>query len=108
MKDYGDRFSKIFKTVTADNGCEFAELPSAIKSKDWLVYFAHPYSSFERGTNERHNGLIRRFIPKGKAISNFSDNYIKKVNDWCNNLPRKILNYQTPQQRFDQEIANLC
>jgi len=108
MEEYGDRFNKIFKTVTADNGCEFAELSTAIKSNDWLVYFAHPYSSFERGTNERHNGLIRRFIPKGKAISNFSINFIKKVNDWCNDLPRKILNYQTPQQRFNQEIASLC
>lgn len=60
---FGDVFPKVFKTFTADNGSEFA------KSRNSSVYFAHPYSSFERGTNERHNGLIRRFIPKGTSIA---------------------------------------
>ncbi|MED0651416.1 hypothetical protein P9246_07915 [Aeribacillus pallidus] len=51
--------------MTSDNGSEFAELSLAVLDEDTSVYFTHPYCSSERGTNERHNGLIRRFIPKG-------------------------------------------
>ena len=63
---YGDKFSQIFKTITSDNGSEFAELAKLEDNTKTKVYFAHPYSSWERGSNERHNGLLRRFIPKGK------------------------------------------
>ncbi len=69
-----------------------------------MIYFPHPYSSFERGSNERHNGLIRRFIKKGKAINDYDANYISQVEQWCNTLPRKILNYHTPEQLFEYEI----
>ncbi len=69
-----------------------------------MVYFAHPYSSFERGSNERHNGLIRRFIKKGKAIKDYDVNYISQVDEWCNTLPRKILKYNTPEQLFEYEL----
>lgn len=104
QKDFGHLFFKVFRSITADNGSEFAELPNAVNSISWFIYYAHPYSSFERGSNERHNGLIRRFIHKGKAISCFSIEQIKKVNTWCNNLPRKILGYKTPNERFNEEI----
>ncbi|GAB6107727.1 hypothetical protein JCM19376_16830 [Fusibacter bizertensis] len=57
--------------------------------------FRHRYSSHEHGTNERHNGLIRKFIPKGVAISNFDIEVIALIEDWCNQLPRKILGYRT-------------
>ncbi|OWZ82625.1 IS30 family transposase, partial [Natranaerobius trueperi] len=70
--EMGDSFSKVFKSFTADNGLEFAELASLEKTSNTKVYFAHPYASGERGTNERHNGLIRRFIPKGKSLLDFS------------------------------------
>jgi len=63
-----EHFSEVFKTVTTDNGSEFADLSQLETFADTLVYFAHPYSSFEKGSIERHNGLIRRFIPKGKRI----------------------------------------
>nr|MBO2494765.1 IS30 family transposase [Clostridia bacterium] len=56
------------KSITADNGSEFSELSALLESLRSEAYFSHPYSSWERGSNERQNGIIRRFIPKGKAI----------------------------------------
>ncbi|SDF26445.1 IS30 family transposase, partial [Sporolituus thermophilus] len=90
-----------------DNGSEFAELDAFLKSHNTSVYFAHPYSSFERGTNERHNGLIRRFIPKGTSIAALAASVIQRIQNWCNHLPRKILGYKTPQQCFDEELAQI-
>lgn len=65
---YGEQFSQVFKTITGGNGSEFADLSTLEIGSDTKVYFTHPYSSFEKGTNKRHNGLIRRFIPKGKRM----------------------------------------
>ena len=66
--------------------------------KRTLVYFAHPYSSWERGTNENQNRMIRRFIPKGTDISKLSGKDIKRIEEWMNNYPRKILGYKTPNE----------
>lgn len=107
INEVGNGFSKVFKSFTSDNGSEFAELADLEKTTDTKVYFAHPYSSGERGTNERHNGLIRRFIPKGKSISDFSIESIAKVENWCNTLPRKILNYLTPNEAFEDNLSSL-
>lgn len=101
---FGSKFSQVFKTITGDNGLEFAELSTLEKDTETKVYFAHPYSSHERGTNERHNGLIRRFIPKGVQISKFDIEYIAFIEDWCNQLPRKILGYQSPEELFDEAL----
>lgn len=90
-------FPLLFKSITSDNGSEFAGLSDCIQGLS-DVYFAHPYSSWERGTNERHNGLIRRYIPKGKSLKNVSEIMIKQVTHSMNHLPRKILNYQTPTE----------
>lgn len=98
---YGDNFCKIFKSITADNGSEFADL-SKIPTR---IFFAHPYSSWERGTNERQNGLVRFFIPKGKAISSVSDKTIKLTENWINNIPRKIFGYKSSQELFDEQIS---
>lgn len=105
---FGDRFPKVFRSITADNGSEFTDLESVLKPWNSTVYYSHPYSSWERGTNERHNGLIRRFIPKGKAISEVEPATIQRVQNWCNHLPRKILGYKTPQQRFDEELLKIA
>ena len=86
---YGNHFAKVFKSITSDNGSEFSGLTDAFK--EGCVYFAHPYSSGERGTNEKQNSLVRRFIPKGKDIATVSDYTLQKTEDWINNLPRKIL-----------------
>jgi IS30 family transposase len=101
--EFGSRFQKVFKSLTADNGSEFAAL-STLKEQGVGVYFTHPYSAFERGTNENHNGLIRRFIPKGKKISEYSQEAIARVEEWINGLPRKILGYKTPEELFDEEL----
>jgi IS30 family transposase len=104
MKLHPHDFKKWFKSITADNGSEFAGL-SKLLDNVCPVFFAHPYSAWERGTNERHNGLIRRFIPKSKRMSDISAKTLKRIQNWCNNLPRKILKYKTPYQVFQQEIA---
>lgn len=100
-------FSQLFKTVTADNGSEFAELAAQLEQWGSQAYFAHPYSSWERGTNERHNGLIRRFIPKGTAMSDVAPATVQRIQEWCNQLPRKILNYRTPQECFSAELLTI-
>nr|WP_049783546.1 IS30 family transposase [Heyndrickxia coagulans] len=105
---YGNRFSKVFKTITADNGSEFADLGLSVEKDLTEVYFTHPYTSCERGTNERHNGLIRRFIPKGRPISSVADETITYVENWRNHLPRKVLNYRTPEECFQIELAGLA
>lgn len=103
----GECFSKVFKSFTCDNGSEFADMSSIEQHTDTKVYFAHPYSSGERGTNERHNGLIRRFIPKGRSISAYSINAITRVQNWCNTLPRKILGYLTPDESFEDQLREV-
>jgi len=100
---YGRFFSKKFRSITLDNGREFLDWKaierSALNSKRrTLVYFAHPYSAWERGTNENQNRMIRRFIPKGTDISKVSDNDVKGIEEWMNNYPRRILGYRTPNE----------
>lgn len=101
---FSEKFSTVFKTITGDNGSEFADLSTIESLGNTKVYFTHPYSSFEKGTNERHNGLIRRFIPKGKRMSNYSLDDIAFIEEWMNTLPRKILDYKTPESLFENEL----
>jgi IS30 family transposase len=107
QETYSERFSEIFKTITTDNGSEFANLSELEKMADTLVYYAHPYTSCDKGTVERHNGLIRRFIPKGKRIDDFTSQQISDVETWCNSLPRKLLGYRTPDEIFEEEIDRI-
>jgi len=102
-KKYGKRFREKFKTITVDNGSEFLDFKGIEQS--WInpeeqrvkVYYAHPYSSWERGTNENSNKLIRRFIPKGTDIGKISKKKIKHIEKWMNNYPRRILGYKSPK-----------
>ena len=71
-KQYSEHWNDIFKTITTDNGSEFADLSQLEDISKTLVYYAHPYTSCDKGTVEIHNGLIRRFIPKGDYIHNYS------------------------------------
>lgn len=90
-------FRERFKTITCDNGVEFLDFIGIMKSYKnkkiprTQVYFCHPYSSWERGTNENTNKLIRRWIPKGSDISLISDEKIKYIERWINEYPRRIL-----------------
>ena len=97
MAQGNPNFAKLFKTVTSDNGSEFASLSEALHNIS-DVYFTHPYSSWERGTNENHNGLLRRYLPKGKSLKDYSDNQIQRFTQKLNHLPRKILKYLTPTE----------
>ena len=100
----GGQFKVKFKSITFDNGSEFLNWQSLEASvleqgqKRTTVDFAHSYCSWERGTNENQNRMIRRFVPKGYNIGGFSDKEIKAVEDWMNNYPRRILGYNTPNQ----------
>jgi IS30 family transposase len=88
------------RSLTYDNGSEHAEheiVNSALGTKS---YFCHPYSSWERGTNENVNGLIRRFLPKKTNFSNISPAHIKQIEFLLNNRPRKCLYYKTPAEVF--------
>jgi IS30 family transposase len=103
-RKHGSQFKIKFKSITFDNGSEFLNWESLEASvlkageRRTMVYFAHSYSSWERGTNENHNRMIRRFIPKGYNIGGFDKKEIKAIEDWMNNYPRRILGYNTPNQ----------
>ena len=92
-----------FKSLTTDNGSEFSTL-SLIEEKtlDVKVFFTHAYAAWEKGTNERHNGLLREFIPKGKSLGDLKYNDLQRYTDAINNRPRRILDYQSPNEYFDQ------
>lgn len=94
---------KLKKTMTYDNGMEMAKHESFTKKTGMLVYFAHPYSSWERGTNENTNGLIRRFFPKGTDFNKISKQQLKIAQNKLNNRPRKVLNYKTPAEALALE-----
>ena len=106
-KQYSEHWNKIFKTITTDNGSEFADLSNLEEVSNTLVYYAHPYTSCDKGTVERHNGLIRRFIPKGDYINNYSLQEIIDIETWCNSLLRKILAYHTPDEIFEKELDHI-
>lgn len=100
-KEYGyEFFDTVFKTITTDNGSEFNDL-SKLEEYGVKVYFAHPYSSWERPQNERHNRIFRRYIPKGVSIEKYSTEQILRFADDMNALPRKTLGYSTPEELFD-------
>ena len=102
-KEYGAKWDQIFKSITTDNGSEFAKLSDL----EAVSYYAHPYTSCDKGSVERHNGIIRRFIPKGERIDKYSIDDIFGIQMWCNSLPRKILNYSTPEELFDSEMDKI-
>ena len=105
-----EAFRVVFKSITADNGSEFLDFQALEKSVRGSaprthIYYAHPYSSWERGTNENTNRMIRRFIPKGSDISKITRAEIQKIENWINRYPRKILNFKTAEEMFIQELA---
>jgi len=101
---YGSSFSTIFKSITFDNGSEFSDSAGMEKDGRTEVYYAHPYSSFERGTNENWNGIVRRFIPKGKSFDNLDDSTIQRINHYINTMPRKRFGYKTPLDLWKEHL----
>jgi IS30 family transposase len=91
---------KVIKTFTTDNGTEFAFFKRLEKATKSRVYFADPYSPWQRGLNENTNGLLRRYFPKGCNFHEISDQLIKEAVEKLNNRPRKCLNYRTAYEVF--------
>jgi IS30 family transposase len=87
-------------TITSDNGKEFAGHEKVARALRVDFYFAHPYASWERGTNENTNGLIRQYFPKGMDFTSITQQEISHVMKRLNNRPRKRLGYLTPAQVF--------
>lgn len=100
-----ERFKKIPKknkhTLTYDNGVTFAGYEQLERDIKMDIYFAYPYHSWERPTNENTNGLIRQFLPKGSAFKDLTKRQIKRIENRINNRPRKRLGYRTPQEVFN-------
>ena len=92
--------------ITTDNGSEFADHKTIARKLHTSVYFAHPYSSWEKGLIENTNKLIRQFIPKGTDFSSLSDDYILHVQSLINRRPRKLLNFFSPKHIFFLSLHN--
>jgi len=92
--------AKLKKTLTLDNGSENAGWKNLAKELNLKIYFAKPYASWERGTNENTNGLIRRYYPKGTDFLKVTHEELAKVANQLNNRPRKCLNFRTPFEVF--------
>lgn len=93
------------KTLTSDNGIENSMYDQIQEDLGTRWYFAHPYHSWERGTNENTNGLIRWYFPKKTDFATISDEAIKAVEDALNNRPRKRLGWRTPLEVFNESVA---
>lgn len=105
----GDMFYKTFKSITVDNGSEFAYFSemerSALEEKlRTKLYYCHPYSSYERGTNEVTNKLIRRHIPKSTNFDDKTEEDIQSIADWMNSYPRRIHGYHSANELYEEEI----
>lgn len=96
------RFRETFKSITTDNGPEFLEYDLLTQSiyggKRFEVYYCHSYSAWEKGTNENHNRLMRRFFPKGTDFTKVSQREIQEAADFLNHYPRKILGWKMPAE----------
>jgi len=103
LRPYKDKV----KTLTFDNGSEFVQHKKVAKALDAKTYFAHPYSSWERGINENTNGLLRQFFPKRTDFRQVTWKQLKNAVDNLNNRPRKTRGYQTPNQLFNNLFVPL-
>lgn len=108
-KKWGDQFYNVFKSITVDNGSEFADYEGMERScrkegKRTEIYYCHPYSSYERGSNENQNRMIRRHIPKGADIDETPDAEIERIENWINDYPRRNFGYCSSRKLFEMEL----
>lgn len=107
-RKFGKLFYTLFKSITVDNGCEFQdfegiEIAHRRKGKRTIVFFCHPYSAYERGSNENMNRLIRRFFPKGTNFDEVTKEQVEEAERWMNNYPRKLLGWKSASDLFNEE-----
>ena len=95
------------RTITYDNGREFADHQGMANDLEARIYFAHPYASWERGLNENTNGLIRQYFPKQQALNTVTNAQIKHALDKLNHRPRKTLGFRTPHEFFSKTKTSL-
>jgi len=109
---YGQLFPHVFKSFTIDNGSEFADCAGIEKSihggQRTKCYYCHPYSAYERGSNEKQNQLLRRHFPKGTNFDLVADEDVERVEDWLNTYPRKLFDWGNSQNLFNCAISGLC
>lgn len=103
VEEFNTLAAYLLKSLTYDNGTEMAQHKLLTEQTGIQVYFAHPYSSWERGTNENTNGLIRRYFPKGTDFNTVGELQLKIVQEKLNNRPRKVLDFKTPSETIAAE-----
>ena len=104
----GGGFRDLFRTITCDNGTEFSDAAGIERSVDGgartKTYFCHPYSSYERGSNENANKLIRRWQPKGSVFEDLTEEQVQAMEDWANRYPRKIHGWRCAEDMFQDSL----
>ena len=100
----GYAFDDVFKSITMDNGSEFAA-PDLMPTPN--TYYCHPYSSWERGSNENQNRMIRRFYPKGTNFGDVTEADVYKIGEWINNYPRPMFGYRSSAELYAEELTLL-
>lgn len=113
-RKWGSMFIKVFRSITVDNGVEFSDCESMEQSvlhsdkKRTYVFYCHPYSSWERGSNENQNRLIRRHVPKGEDFDEKQEKDIAYIESWINNYPRGIFDFGTSAELFAEEVSKIA
>jgi IS30 family transposase len=105
-------FSKVFQTITVDNGSEFSDyegLEQSCRKNDsrTTVYYCHPYSSYERGSNENQNKMVRRHYPKGISLDKVTPADTRKLEKWINDYPRGIFDYYSSADIYEACINSI-
>ena len=112
-RNYSEKkFRMVFKTITVDNGVEFSDVEGMERSRRnktnrTAIYYCHPYSSYERGSNENQNRMIRRWVPKGNNFDKLTRSDLKEIERWMNNYPRAMFDYGTAEELYQYEFARL-
>lgn len=104
---YQSAFPGSLVSLAYDNGSEFAEHALTDIALGCTSYFARPYASWERGTNENTNGLIRQYAPKGSDLGKLSKADVQRIADKLNDRPRKVLDFRTPREAFEESLSHL-
>jgi transposase, IS30 family len=104
-QELGPKGDLVIKSLTLDNGTEFHGYEELEKAYGTQFYFARPYHSWERGTNENMNGLIRQYLPKGSCFSDLTDKECRRIEQELNDRPRKKLGFATPDEAYDEQCC---